>query len=112
MPLTFDFPVQEENKTPSTRLRSLTLGDGYTHDSPDGINTLNEQWDLTLRPLRKSDANTFENALNGLNGDWFFWTPQGESQGKYKLVQIQRRRSGPSGNAVVLTITVRRVYIP
>jgi phage-related protein len=112
MPLTFNFPVQEETKNPVTRLKSLTYGDGYTHDSPDGINTLNEQWDLTLRPLRKSDSDTFENALNGLNGDWFYWTPPGESQGKYKLIKLERRRSAKDGDAVILTLTIKRVYIP
>jgi phage-related protein len=112
MPVTFVFPVQEENQSPVTRKNSLDFGNGYAHNSPDGINTLIDIRDLVLRPLRFSDATTIKNALNALNGDWFYWTPQGESQGKFTLEKVQQRRNAKDGDTVYLTLTVKRVYIP
>ena len=112
MPLTLTLLVQEQTKIPVSRVKSLAYSDGYPHVATDGINPLETRRSLRLRPLRRSSADSLEASLTGLNGNWFYWTPNGESQDKFRLLDLQREEDAKNGNAVILSLTVEKVYIP
>jgi phage-related protein len=110
MPSTLSFSIQYgATKNTTTRVKRLSFGDGYEQVAPDGINVIDETWDVVTVPLRDSVADTLESTLNGLLGEWFYWTPPYGSEGKYRLNSaISRNYVGVSSST--LSFTLKKVY--
>lgn len=112
MAITLDLLIQYgATCNTTTRLKRLQFGDGYEQVAPDGINLNVERWNLVTVPLRSSVAGGIEVTLNGLKGDWFFWTPPNGDTGKFRLdSDVSRVYDGYDSQT--LTFTLRRVYVP
>lgn len=112
MAITLNIPVQYgATCATSTRLKRLQFGDGYEMVAPDGLNTQIERWNLVTVPLRSAVAGGVEVTLNGLQGEWFFWTPPNGNTGRFRLdSDVTRTYVGVQSQT--LSFTFRRVYVP
>ena len=56
----------------------ITLGDSYSLIAPEGINVVDETWDLRSPAMNKQDIQDLKNVLELLVGvDPFRWSPTG-----------------------------------
>lgn len=82
-----DIPPQEGvAPTFEMRLKEARFGDGFSQRSGDGLNPLEEQWQVVWNTLRADDFLAIHDFLKGLtSGESFDWTPPlpGAVQQKY-----------------------------
>tara|TARA_B100001939_G_C16702648_1_gene513480 strand:- start:160 stop:531 length:372 start_codon:yes stop_codon:yes gene_type:complete len=95
----------------SRRVRRFVLGNGYEQVTPDGIQTEMRTYSLKTRPLSDSEATSYDDAFDDLNGD-FFYAQFIHDDGLYKYRLEPNEWSiesiGPDTN--ILTFSVRRIY--
>lgn len=112
MAITLNFSVQYgATCTISTRLKTLSFGDGYEQVAPDGINLNTERWNITTVPLRSAVAGGVEVTMNNLRGEWFFWTPPNGDSGKFRL-DSDVTRTFVGVNSQTVSFTLKRIYAP
>lgn len=73
---TFNPPVRQSKGTtisPTIKILSAEFGDGYTQESPDGINHIRDSVDLVWDTLLPEDAIAIETFLRGQKGTNPFW---------------------------------------
>lgn len=82
---TFNFtPSAGTKKTPKARTRKMQFGRGYSQRAGDGINNIEETWNIVLDVLSVADADAIEAFFEARGGhESFNWTPPGGTAGKY-----------------------------
>lgn len=74
-------PDRGLKKNSQPRIRETRFGDGYTQRSQDGINYMNESWDLSFNNRTYTDISTMITFLETKGGVLAFtWTPPGGSE--------------------------------
>lgn len=74
-------PDRNFRKASAPRVRETKFGDGYSQRVQDGINYMNESWDLTFNNRSFTDISTMRTFLEGKGGVVAFtWTPPGETE--------------------------------
>ena len=79
-----------------TKYRVLTnsFGDGYKQFIQDGLNNIQETWDLTWDVMSEVNANDLEDQLNSFAGTTFEWvTPKGVTK-KFTCESLTKRYIG------------------
>jgi phage-related protein len=76
-------PDRGLKKSSQPRIRETRFGDGYTQRSQDGINYMNEAWDLTFNNRTFTDISAMLSFLETKGGGVAFtWTPPGGAEVK------------------------------
>ena len=74
-PTTVPGPSYPIEKTAEPRIKRVDFGDGYTQQSPDGINYNLYTWQLNWETLTESEKTTIENFLVARKGyETFQWS--------------------------------------
>ena len=87
------------------------LGNGYEQVTPDGIQTDMRTYRLKTRPVTDSEATSYDDAFDDLNGDFFYAQfIHDDELYKYRLEpnEWSIESIGPDSN--IVSFTVRRVY--
>jgi len=61
------------------RVKVANFGDGYKQRSPDGINNIVDNWELSWDSLHFTDSNWIDSFFSATQGLPFRWTPTGSS---------------------------------
>lgn len=109
---TFTFlPDFGPTKSAKPRIRKAQFGDGYTQAVRYGINSLDEQWNLTFSKRSLAEADAIEAFFDASSYvEPFDWTPPGESAKRYRVSEWTRTNS--SAGLFDLTAKFDRVYEP
>lgn len=92
------------------RVRIAKFGDGYSQRVTDGINTINQTWNLTFQNNSVQTIADIEAFLASKNGaDSFTWTPPDEEQEVWVFCS-KWSRTYDSEISRTLTATFERVY--
>lgn len=76
-------PDRALNKSTAPRIREVKFGDGYSQRAQDGINYLNEGWDLTFANRSFTEIFNMESFLETKGGvTSFTWQAPGETEVK------------------------------
>jgi len=80
------------SKSVEPRIQSVPFGDGYSQDSPDGINTMLAKVPASWNSLSEADADTIEAFFEGLGGTGrFTYQIPGEASARtWKCTSWQR----------------------
>tara|TARA_B100000085_G_scaffold239292_1_gene229194 strand:+ start:70 stop:441 length:372 start_codon:yes stop_codon:yes gene_type:complete len=95
----------------SRRVRRFVLGNGYEQVTPDGIQTEMRTYSLKTRPISDSEATSYDDAFDDLNGDFFYAQfIHDDELYKYRLEpnEWSIESTGPDTN--IISFTVRRIY--
>lgn len=77
-PSSVSAPVAGASRQVEARVLKASFGDGYAQRAADGINTLNDRYDLTWENIDRSEAETILAFLEARGGyESFTWTPPG-----------------------------------
>lgn len=111
------FPYENIGTTSRHTRKYRTLmagfGDGYDQVVPDGVNTLDEEWDLSYNDYPKVDILNMRNFLDARRGvESFLWTPPFEDAPKKWRQTGDIIISFSETNAGSIQFTVKRVYTP
>lgn len=104
-----DDGAQEQN---APRVRKIAYGDGYQQSAPDGINNLEQKWDLRFSdcdPVHAQAMHDFFVARNGAEA--FDWTPKWATSA-IKVKCESWSRSVARHNLVNVSATFERDYKP
>lgn len=105
--------VSDGSKSPKTRSKELSFGNGFRNIVVDGFNADEESWDITFIPYATATANALETILlNSVKGasTLLSWTPTGEAVAKiYTAHDTQKEFVGE--DYIILITTLRREYI-
>lgn len=108
-------PDRALNKSIAPRVREVKFGDGYSQRALDGINYLNESWDLTFSNRLYTDIFNMESFLETKAGvTSFTWAPPGDVDMKvicrnWNTNTLQH--TGTNSTSIgTLTATFERVY--
>ena len=104
LPLT-DLISQQSRPRITHRTLSAKLGDGYSQEVPDGINTKETVWDLVFPNLTTEEADELLGVLDAVGGwDYLTWNSK-----KYKIVEGRYELSYPSGVHVTVSFALREI---
>jgi phage-related protein len=113
MPDTFPAinPDTKSRRSKSNRVLKADFGDGYSQTSLDGVNTVEESWELSFDNYFKADIDTIVAFLDSqASYKSFYWTPPDEStpklwrqDGDYSVTL-----AGPLTRS--LTVKIKRAY--
>ena len=95
----------------SRRVRRFVLGNGYEQVTPDGIQTEMRTYRLKTRPITDSEATSYDDAFDDLNGDFFYAQfIHDDELYKYRLEpnEWSIESIGPDSN--IISFSVRRIY--
>mgnify|MGYP006277525375 CR=1 FL=1 len=108
-------PDRGLKKNSQPRIREVRFGDGYTQRVQDGINYMNESWDLSFNNRTFTDINAMVTFLETKGAVLAFtWTPPGGSEVKvicrnWSVDTIQHTGTNSSSYGG-LSATFERVY--
>jgi phage-related protein len=99
---TFNFRHEaDQTGTRMARSRSIQFGDGYSQDSNEPLNKTRREYQIECSgytELTIAALDAFINLHGG--GTAFFYTPSGESIGKFKIIQPVQTSKKMAGGAV------------
>lgn len=105
----FSPPVNPDpcTKTRTTRLKTLNLGDGYSQESGDGINTRSDSLPLTWTDITTTEADAIEAFLEAVpEGGSFWWTaPRKSTPQKWKCPNWSRAYKNGQYDTITATFT-------
>lgn len=108
--------IKQSSSDPSykPKLREVSLGDGYTLRSPDGLNHIRETHKLKWEGISRADRDTLMNFLERHGGYTpFDWTPFGETESrKWVCKAWGARRSSQGGVLYTVTATFTEDFAP
>jgi phage-related protein len=90
---TFTPPIRQTSTSVKDEFKILSaeFGDGYTQETPDGLNSVRKVASLKWDSLTESQADAIENALRGYGGaNPFYYTLRGDTQRKWKCKDVSR----------------------
>lgn len=92
---TFTWPVAyNSSKTVKPRVKQAKFGDGYSQESPDGINNVAEEWNVVFENIDNSTFVSIENFFKSLKGYISFnWTTPDGLSAKFKCREWQFSQS-------------------
>lgn len=98
----------------NARVQETRFGDGYVQAAPDGLNAIDEAWDLVFDGVDDAIANAIETFLRARGGaEPFDWTPIWASgNAPIKVVCKGWRRSRAEPGISNLTATFERRFTP
>jgi phage-related protein len=101
------FPV---DKSVEPRVKRVSFGDGYTQESPDGLNTLLHTWNLTWNAVTYAERTTITDFLKAKGGyQSFYWL---DAQGTQHLVKAPTwTESNIEPNIYKITATFKQSVI-
>jgi phage-related protein len=86
---TFTFvPQTGATGTGTIKLRSAAFGDGYSQESPDGINPVTEVWPLSFNDYLVN-LQVIKNFIVAHIGQSFYWTASINTQKYYRCKDYQ-----------------------
>jgi len=108
-------PDRSLGKSSAPRIREVKFGDGYSQRAQDGINYMNESWNLTFANRSFTDIFNMESFLETKGGTAAFtFQPPGESEVKVICrnwdVSTLYHTGVNSASIGTLTATFERVY--
>ena len=88
---TFTWAVSyNSSKSVKPRVKQAKFGDGYSQESPDGINNVSEEWNVSFDNLDFSTFNAIESFFKATKGYIAFdWTTPDGLSGKFKCREWQ-----------------------
>lgn len=105
--------VNDIPESRSTRVREVQYGDGYVQRAVEGINPNERLFSVTTRTLTPIAVNKMIDALEGTNGQPFYWTsPHFENKILVRLWPIEISRRYVGGVKSQLSFTLRREFTP
>lgn len=111
LPLT-DKISQVSQASRNYRIKAVQYGNGYSQRAKDGINNVQDAWNITYRSLSSTDYTTLMNALNtyAATGDHFTWTAPIDTVSKKWILSESVAISKPSGNYYTVSFTLTQVF--
>jgi phage-related protein len=101
------YPVE---RTSEPRVRRVQFGDGYTQETPDGINYKLWSWSLNWDALTEAETTEIDTFLSARNGlETFYWTDPLGTQ--YKVKCSSWTVSAIEPNIYKLSATFKQVPI-
>lgn len=98
--------VKKMNKT-----KSVQLGDGYSQEAPDGINSVREEWNIAFENLTSTERTTLVAALDAVGTwDYLTWTPPNSGSSKRFKVIDGYSENFVSGDLSSISVTLRQTY--
>lgn len=99
-------------KTMSFRTLQQQYGDGYLARRQDGLNPVNEKWDITTPAMPVSEAQALETELISVGASFFEWTAPNETvKKKWVLDPPNWSWEFPAPNLATLSFVLRRYYV-
>ena len=93
------------------RWNTAKFGNGYEQRVPDGINYQQRKYTVTYDNIGTTDFNTVQAFCNSAGtGQYFTWTPPGESVSMKWVIDGEVTVSVRSGNVFTISIPIRQVY--
>ena len=103
--------IDGTNKKKSQRYLEQQYGDGYRARRPDGINTLQEMYDITTTPAPVSVVTALENEIIALGAGSFDWqAPDDGASKKWMLDPYQWSWDYKTPSIASLKFTITRYY--
>lgn len=94
-----------------TRIRRISLGDGYEQVVPDGLNTDIRKYDIRTIPLTDAQAEALDQDLATLQGDFFYSRfKQDDTRYKYRLDPNEWSWECIGPDANIISFSVKRHY--
>jgi phage-related protein len=99
------------DKTVTFKIRKVEFGDGYTQQSPDGLNTTIFSFNLTWENITTAQKNTIDNFLTARGGyQTFLWfNPENSVTYRIKCDTWTVKYNNP--NVWTITATFKQVFI-
>jgi phage-related protein len=97
------------------RVAVATFGDGYSQRVAQGINSLNQVWNLEFRSTSMTTINAIVSYFSTKNGVTPFWwlPPEGtENQDEVLVVCTKWSRTYESNISAGVSATFERIYAP
>jgi hypothetical protein len=95
----------------SRRVRRFVLGNGYEQVTPDGIQRDMRTYKLKTRPITDSEATSYDDAFDDLNGDFFYAQfIHDDELYKYRLEPNEWSIESIGPNSNIISFSVRRIY--
>jgi phage-related protein len=105
-----DMIDQSSSRTKKQRIIQAQFGDGYSQETPDGINSILETWSLRWSNLTTSERDTLVAMLDSVGSTGIItWTPQGETEKTYKMTPDGYSESWSSGDLHNISLSLRQV---
>ena len=110
MTATFTWPVQTTSSGDGEfRTTESRFGDGYSQDTPNGINNETQKWSVVYSGYR-SQVDTVLAFIRAQKGMSFFWKPPLAPVGYYKCKKYNVAPQG--GGYYVLSMDFEQGYAP
>ena len=72
------------------RILTNDFGDGYEQNTPDGLNSKRETWDIAWNGLTEADADSIDTQIDSFGGLAFSWvTPKGQTK-NFRCASLNR----------------------
>lgn len=98
------------NSSSTPRVRTAKYGDGYVQRVPDGINNIDQTWELQFQSQEIDTANSIENFLAARGGSVSFsWLPPGETS-EVRVICPKWSKNYESSITRSISATFERVY--
>lgn len=102
-------PSPGTDTKPEIKLKVAEFGDGYTQESPDGLNHIRQVISLKWDVLTQAEADTLENFMIGKGGYTpFYYTRRGGSVLKWTCKEWSRAHGSPN----TFNCTLRESFNP
>jgi phage-related protein len=103
-------PIRATAPQITARVLQANFGDGYNQRVNDGINNINEQWDVQFAALDQTNAAEIIDFLEARGGyQSFLWIPPGESTYK-KYICKEWNKSFPGASLTNISAKFMRVF--
>lgn len=111
LPLT-DLISQGSTRKRSNRVLSAQFGDGYSQETPDGINANYDTWSIVYIPLNATERTTLWAVLDAVGAsDYVTWQPPGDSTTKrWKVVKDSVTETPESGDLYAIAFELKQVF--
>lgn len=104
-------PSPGSGKDTTPRTVGVAFGDGYSQNSPDGINNLEDTWNMVWDSLTTAQADYIENFFRDRKGAEPFYYPTaprswGANSTKFRAVKWNRIPTKPNYDSITATFNI------
>lgn len=116
MPTAMPYPEfidQSATRKGTQRVLSAEYGDGYSHDTPDGINSKRDMWsNVTYPNMTLFYRNIIVVALESVGQtDYLTWAPlPGGPTKRFKITSDGYTETFPAGHLYTISFSLREVF--
>jgi phage-related protein len=109
LPLT-TFISQDSQATRDYKIIETKYGNGYSQRAADGINSIQDSWNVTWNNLSSSEFSTVLTALDTTKGsDYLTWTAPGDGASKKYICRKVTKRA-LAGNLYSVSAELQQVF--